>query len=152
MVTSSGIIVPPSPAASNSTSPVRHSSFEAPPLSRSSSVDRAKMMQHPTGRPQNAVNGDRLSSSLDSSILRGAMPTIPGGDTPLASLTAEDAAAFLALSAAQRERAGQLSQEQLDASIQRALERGEFDDRLHAGEGTGQAGGNEEGDPLKRGQ
>lgn len=33
------------------------------------------------------------------------MPTIPGGDIPLASLTAEDAAAFLALSAAQRERA-----------------------------------------------
>ena len=67
------------------------------------------------------------------------MPTIPGGDTPLQSLTAEDAAAFLALSAAQRERAGKLSQEELDASIQRALQKGEFDDRLMAGEGSGQA-------------
>ena len=64
------------------------------------------------------------------------MPTIPGGDTPLASLTAEDAAAFMALSAAQRERAGKLSQEELDASIQRALQKGEFDDRLMAGEGS----------------
>eukprot|EP01043_Picozoa_sp_COSAG02_P003165 COSAG02_NODE_75_length_41389_cov_106.665762_39_plen_90_part_00 len=64
------------------------------------------------------------------------MPTIPGGDTPLASLTAEDAAAFMALSAAQRERAGALSQQELDASIQRALQKGEFDDRLMAGEGS----------------
>ena len=70
------------------------------------------------------------------------LPTIPGGDTPLASLTAEDAAAFMALSAAQRERAGKLSQEELDASIQRALQRGEFDDRLLNGEGSGQAAAN----------
>jgi hypothetical protein len=88
------------------------------------------LMQQPQQQP---AAGMLMSHSAP---VRGAMPTIPGGDTPLASLTAEDAAAFLALSAAQRERAGQLSQEELDASIQRALQKGEFDDRLVAGEGT----------------
>ena len=53
-----------------------------------------------------------------------ALPTIPGGGTPLASLTAEDAAAFLALSSAQRERAGQMTQGELDAAIQKSLARG----------------------------
>jgi hypothetical protein len=36
----------------------------------------------------------------------------------------QDAAAFLALSAAQRERAGQLSQAQLDEAIQKSLLKG----------------------------
>jgi len=71
-----------------------------------------------------AAHPPQAPSAAAHAALGRPLETIPGGNTPLASLTAEDAAAFLALSAQQRERAGRLTQAELDAAISRAQTKG----------------------------
>ena len=160
MMTSSGILVPPSPAVSNgsgsnSRPESRHVSPQRQPA-KSFAGDGSGLARSASpaghlalGVPAYAMSGIGPSGGGETlqahvgHIAQGqphyggqALPTIPGGDTPFASLTAEDAAAFLALSSAQRERAGQMTQGELDAAIQKSLARG--------GEGLLVEGGEEE--------
>ena len=140
MMTSSGILVPPSPtvstsgSGSNSRPGSRHVSpqrqpksfagdSKAPQPGLARSVSPSDQMA--VGVPAYAAMSGIGPQAVGGHIAQGQphyggqqLPTIPGGDTPFASLTAEDAAAFMKLSATQRERAGQLSQAELDMAIQ----------------------------------